>query len=97
MPQVRLLLTDAAWQELAVILEKVKHKAGSPPRQSDRMFIEAVLYIARTDFLPFVKLNWLHFLPHLHDRLTTNSAGVIARTITQHGHQNTQESVANIA
>jgi transposase len=48
MPQVRLLLTDAAWQELAVILEKVKHKAGSPPRQSDRMFIEAVLYIART-------------------------------------------------
>jgi transposase len=48
MPQVRLLLTDAAWQELAVILEKVKHKAGSPPRQSDRMFIEAVLYLART-------------------------------------------------
>ena len=48
MPQVRLLLTDEAWQELAVILEKVKHKAGSPPRQSDRMFIEAVLYIART-------------------------------------------------
>jgi transposase len=48
MTQVRLLLTDAAWQELTVILEKVKHKAGSPPRQSDRMFIEAVLYIART-------------------------------------------------
>jgi len=48
MSQVRRLLTDAAWQELAVILDKVKHKAGSPPQQSDRMFIEAVLYVART-------------------------------------------------
>jgi transposase len=44
----RLLLTDEAWQDLAVILERVKHKAGSPPQQSDRMFIEAVLYVART-------------------------------------------------
>jgi len=48
MPKVRLILTEEAWQELAVILAKVKHKAGSPPRQSDRMFIEAVLYVART-------------------------------------------------
>src|SRR5437016_559515 len=48
MPQGRRILTDAAWQELAVILDKVKHKAGSPPRQSDRMCIEAVLYVART-------------------------------------------------
>ena len=48
MPKVRLILTEEAWQELAVILDKVKHKAGSPPRQSDRMFIEAVLYVART-------------------------------------------------
>jgi hypothetical protein len=49
------------------------------------------------DFLPFVKPNLSHFLPHLHDRLTTNSAGIIARTMTQHGHQDTQKSVANIA
>jgi transposase len=48
MPQVRLLLTDAAWQELAVSLDQVKHKAGSPPPQSDRRVIEAVLYVART-------------------------------------------------
>jgi transposase len=48
MPKVRLILTEEAWQDLAVILEKVKHKAGSPPRQSDRLFIEAVLYVART-------------------------------------------------
>jgi hypothetical protein len=49
------------------------------------------------DFLPFVNLNLSHFSPHLHDRLTTNPAGIIARTMTQHGHQDTQESVANIA
>jgi hypothetical protein len=49
------------------------------------------------DFLPFVNPNLSHFLPHLHDRLTTNSAGIIACTMTQHGHQDTQESVANIA
>jgi transposase len=48
MPQGRLILTDAAWQELAVILAQVQHKAGSPPPQSDRLFIEAVLYVART-------------------------------------------------
>jgi putative transposase len=48
MPTVGLILTDEAWQEIAIILDKVKHKAGSPPQQSDRMFIEAVLYVART-------------------------------------------------
>jgi hypothetical protein len=37
------------------------------------------------------------FLPPLHDRLTTNPARIIARTMTQHGHQDTQQSVANIA
>ena len=46
--QVRLILTAEAWQEIAAILAQVKPKAGSPPQQSDRMFIEAVLYIART-------------------------------------------------
>ena len=37
------------------------------------------------------------FLPHLHGRLTTHPARIIARTMTQHGHQDTQQSVANIA
>ena len=37
------------------------------------------------------------FLPHLHDRLTTHPAGIIARAMTQHGHQDTQQSTANIA
>ena len=45
---VRLLLTDNAWEQIATILALVKHPAGSPPVRSDRMFIEAVLYVART-------------------------------------------------
>jgi transposase len=45
---VRLLFTDAAWAEIEPRLAAIKHKAGSPPELSDRLFIEAVLYIART-------------------------------------------------
>lgn len=45
---VRLLLTDEAWEQIATILAWVKHPAGRPPELSDRMFIEAVLYVART-------------------------------------------------
>ena len=45
---VRLLLTDEAWAELAPILATLKSRAGSPPALSDRHFIEAVLYLART-------------------------------------------------
>jgi len=41
--------------------------------------------------------QFVTFLPHLHDRLRTNPARIIARTMTQHGHQDTQESVANSA
>ena len=46
---VRLLLTDEAWAEIAPILAAIKSRAGSPPALSDRMFIEAVLYLARTE------------------------------------------------
>jgi len=49
------------------------------------------------DFLPCVNPNLSNFLPHLHDRFTTNPACIIARTMTQHSHQETQESVANLA
>ena len=45
---VRLLLTDEAWAEIAPILTAIKSRAGSPPALSDRLFIEAVLYLART-------------------------------------------------
>jgi transposase len=44
---VRLLLTDEAWAEIAPILATLKSRAGNPPALSDRMFIEAVLYLAR--------------------------------------------------
>ena len=45
---LRLVITDAVWAELAAVLRTIKHHAGSPPQLSDRMFIEAVLYQART-------------------------------------------------
>jgi putative transposase len=45
---VRKLITDKAWQHLSKILEKVKRKDGAPAQLSDRMFIEAMLYVART-------------------------------------------------
>ena len=45
---VRLLLTDEAWAELASVLATLKSRAGHPPVLSDRLFIEAVLYLART-------------------------------------------------
>ena len=45
---VRLLLTDEAWAEIAPILATLQSRAGSPPALSDRLFIEAVLYLART-------------------------------------------------
>src|SRR4030095_3593837 len=48
MTSERLVLTDDAWEDIAKLLEEIKHKAGRPPEQSDRMFIEAVLYVART-------------------------------------------------
>lgn len=44
---VRLLLTDEAWAEIAPILAAINSRAGSPPALSERMCIEAVLYLAR--------------------------------------------------
>jgi transposase len=45
---IRLMITDAVWAELEPVLRTIKHYAGSPPQLNDRMFIEAVLYQART-------------------------------------------------
>ena len=45
---VRLLLTDSIWKRIEKVLNDIKNKVGRPPEISDRMFIEAVLYIART-------------------------------------------------
>jgi transposase len=48
MDDARMLLTDAAWERIAAVLAEVKHPAGAPPALSDREFVEAVLYLART-------------------------------------------------
>lgn len=43
MATVRFVLTDAAWADIAEVLQQVKRKDGRPAEQSDRMFVEAVL------------------------------------------------------
>jgi transposase len=48
MDDSRLMLTDEAWDRLAAALAAVKSRAGAPPKQGDRDFIEAVLHVART-------------------------------------------------
>ncbi len=45
---LRLLITDAVCSTLEPLLRESKHAAGAPPRLSDRLVIEAVLYQART-------------------------------------------------
>ncbi len=45
---LRLLITDAIWSEIEPIWKAIKHPAGSPPKLGDRLFLEAVLYQART-------------------------------------------------
>jgi transposase len=45
---IRLVITDAVWADLGPALRIIQHSAGSPPQLHDRMFIEAVLYQART-------------------------------------------------
>ena len=58
----RLLLSDETWNQLKFILNEIKRKDGRRPVISDRMFIEAVLYIARTGIpyrdLPTEFGNW---------------------------------------
>ena len=48
MDGVRLSLSDEAWQRVAKALYAVKHPAGAPPELTDRDFVEAILYVART-------------------------------------------------
>ena len=44
----RRLLTNAMWEQFAAALTEVKDPRGAPPGLDDRMFVEAVLYLART-------------------------------------------------
>jgi transposase len=44
----RRLLTQAMWEQFAAALTEVKDPRGAPAGLDDRMFVEAVLYLART-------------------------------------------------
>jgi len=46
--EVRLILTDKAWGQLSAALAEIRPKSGNPGKLCVRLFIEAVLYIART-------------------------------------------------
>ena len=47
--RVRKIISDRLWKILAAAITAAKHSAaGAPPDQSDREFIEAVLYLNRT-------------------------------------------------
>jgi transposase len=67
--QVRLIVTDEAWQEIVTVRDRVKHKAGSPPQPSDRRFIAAVLSVARTGIpwrnLPKAFGHWDAVIPRV--------------------------------
>ena len=65
-------------------------------RTSVDLIVHVIACLAE-DFLPFVNPNVSHFLPHLHNGLTAASTGIVACTITQHRHQDTQQSVSNSA
>lgn len=47
MDAARLMLTDRTWKALAEALGELKSRAGAPPKQGDRQFVEAVLFLAR--------------------------------------------------
>ncbi len=48
MGEIRLIISDNQWEVIEKILKKVKRPDGRPPWLSNRMFIEAILYVART-------------------------------------------------
>jgi len=46
---MRLMLTNAIWEVLEPLVEKAKRsRAGAKPDLSDRMFLEALLFLTRT-------------------------------------------------
>jgi transposase len=48
MDQQRLLLTNEMWAECEAALRVVRDRRGAKPELSERDFLEAVLYLART-------------------------------------------------
>lgn len=46
---MRYMITDELWAAMGPLVEQAKkHKGGQPPALPDRMFFEALLYLART-------------------------------------------------
>lgn len=46
---MRYMLTDDLWAAMAPLVERAKrHRGGHPPAVPDRVFFEALLYLART-------------------------------------------------
>jgi transposase len=41
-------MTNEVWERISKALYAVKHPAGSPPELSDRDFVDAILFVART-------------------------------------------------
>src|SRR6266852_9516292 len=73
------------------------HSCGPVRLRSIRVCTRRVTISISTGLPTICQPQFVKFLPHLHDRLTTNPAGIIARAMTQHSHQDTQQSVTNIA
>jgi putative transposase len=46
---VRLCLSDGAWERLGPAIQQAKRsRAGAPPKVEERLFLEALLHLART-------------------------------------------------
>jgi len=46
---VRKIITDGVWLKLSEAIDQAKHsRAGKPPTQEERLFLEALLWLART-------------------------------------------------
>ena len=46
---MRYMITDGVWEAMEPLVRQAqRHKGGQPPVLPERMFFEAVLYIART-------------------------------------------------
>jgi serine protease Do len=91
----RLVGTDPK-TDLAVIKIEAKEALPFVPfGDSDKM--EVGQWVVANGLPTICQPRFVTFLPHLHGRLTTNSAGIIASTIPQHGHQDAPQSVANSA
>ena len=93
---IRLVLTDAVWAEIEPALRAIKHYAGSPPRLSDRMFIEAVLYQARTGIpwrdLPDDFGNW----DAVYNRFRRWEARDMWKKLWHHLHQHSCELATQV-